>query len=36
METTDKILYTEINNFIEKYKNLPTKEILMTEYWVSR
>ena len=31
MEHTDKILYTEINKFIEKYNNLPTKEALVIE-----
>ncbi len=31
VENTDKILYTEINKFIEKYNNLPTKEALVIE-----
>ncbi len=31
VEHTDKLLYTEINKFIEKYNNLPTKEALIIE-----
>ena len=31
MEHTDKLLYTEISNFINKYNNLPTKEALVIE-----
>ena len=31
VEHTDKLLYTEINKFIQKYNNLPTKEALVIE-----
>ena len=31
VEHTDKLLYSEINKFIEKYNNLPTKEALIIE-----
>ena len=31
MEQTDKLLYTEVNKFINKYNNLPTKEALVIE-----
>jgi len=31
MEHTDKLLYNEVSNFIEKYNNLPTKEALVIE-----
>ena len=31
MEQTDKLLYTEVSKFINKYNNLPTKEALVIE-----
>ena len=31
VEHTDKLLYTEVSKFIEKYNNLPTKEALIIE-----
>ena len=31
MEHTDKLLYEQINSFINKYNNLPTKEALVIE-----
>jgi len=31
MENTDKLLYKQVDNFINKYNNLPTKEALVIE-----
>jgi len=31
LESTDKILYEQVNSFINKYNNLPTKEALTIE-----
>ena len=31
MEHADKLLYTQVNSFINKYNNLPTKEALIIE-----
>jgi len=31
IEHTDKVLYEQVNSFINKYNNLPTKEALTIE-----